>query len=268
MSTRHSRDRPRPRAVPAAAARGPAPLARPAAVLAAVLAWWLVCDVLARDNAVLGRMGPGPTAVAVWDLLQERSTAVNAAASLRRLLTGLALAAVAGVPLGLLLGSRRLLEHATAPIVAVLRTTSPLAWAPLAIVLLGVGDAPVAALVALAAIWPMTLTTAHAVRGLDPAALQVVRSLGASRVEVLGTVVVPALRPHVLAALRLALGIGWVVLVPAEMLGVDSGLGYAVLNARDQLDYPRLAATIVLIGATGFLLDRLLQPPTRTGGGR
>ncbi|WP_432503402.1 ABC transporter permease [Kineococcus arenarius] len=267
MSTRHARGQRRSGATPAATPRRSALLARLAAVLAAVIAWWLVCDVLARDNAVLGRMGPGPTTTALWDLLHQRSTAVNAAASLRRLLLGLLLAAVAGTPLGLLLGSRRLLEHATAPLVAVLRTTSPLAWAPLAIVLLGVGDAPVVALVALAAIWPMTLTTAHAVRGLDPAALQVVRSLGASRIEALGTVVVPALRPHVLAALRLALGIGWVVLVPAEMLGVDSGLGYAVLNARDQLDYPQLAATIVLIGATGFLLDRLLQPPAPTGDG-
>ncbi|WP_432483667.1 ABC transporter permease [Kineococcus esterisolvens] len=240
-----------------------------AAALGAVLgAWWLVCDVLAAGNPVLSRMGPWSTATALVELLGRRSTALDVAASLRRLLLGLLLATAAGVPLGLLLGSRRRLEQATAPVVAVLRMTSPLAWAPLAVVLLGVGDAPVTALVAVAALWPVALGTAHAVRTLDPALLAVARSLGANRAETLGTVVLPALRPHVLSALRLALGIGWVVLVPAEMLGVDSGLGFAVLNARDQLDHPRLAATIVLIGAVGFLLDRLLNPPGAPGGDR
>ncbi|WP_337060150.1 ABC transporter permease [Kineococcus sp. G2] len=234
---------------------------RTAALAATVGAWWLVCDVLAAGDPVLSRTGPWSTATALLELLGRRSTALDVAASLRRLLLGLALAGAAGVLLGLLLGSRRRLEHATAPVVAVLRMTSPLAWAPLAVVLLGVGDAPVTALVAVAALWPVALGTAHAVRTVDPALLAVARSLGASRAEVLGTVVLPALRPHVLSSLRLALGIGWVVLVPAEMLGVDSGLGYAVLNARDQLDYPRLAATVVLIGAVGFLLDRLLNVP-------
>ncbi|MGY2080391.1 ABC transporter permease [Modestobacter sp. SYSU DS0657] len=237
--------------------------ARPALLAAVLAGWWLLCDVLARGNPVLGHMGPGSTAVALWDLLGHRATAVDTAASLRRLIGGLLLAAGVGIPLGLLLGGRRTLEHAAAPVLAVLRMTSPLAWAPLAVVLLGVGDAPVVALVALAAVWPMTLTTAHAVRTLDPASIRIAESLGGSRLEVFGTVVLPALRPHLLAALRLALGIGWVVLVPAEMLGVDSGLGYAVLNARDQLDYGRLAATIVLIGAVGFLLDRLLQSAGR-----
>lgn len=125
--------------------------------------------------------------------------------------------------------------------------------------MLGVGNAPVTFLVVAATIWPMALGTAAGVRALDPGWHQVARSLGATPIERLGTVVLPGVRPHVLTALRLALGVGWVVIVPAEMLGVDSGLGYAVLNARDQLAYDQLAATMLLIGLVGFTLDATFQ---------
>lgn len=82
-----------------------------------------------------------------------------------------------------------------------------------------------------------------------------VRNLGATTWEVVRHVVVPAIRPNVLAGLRLALGLGWVVLVPAEMLGVTSGLGYAVLNAKDQLAFHHITALIIVIGTIGFALD-------------
>ena len=85
------------------------------------------------------------------------------------------------------------------------------------------------------------------------------RSLGATSAEVLTSVVLPAIRPHVLTGLRLALGIGWVVLVPAEMLGVTSGLGYEILNSRDQLAYDGVMAVILVIGLLGYLLDALAR---------
>jgi NitT/TauT family transport system permease protein len=72
-------------------------------------------------------------------------------------------------------------------------------------------------------------------------------------------VVLPGVRPQILTSVRLALGVGWIVLVPAEMLGVDSGLGYAVLNARDRLDYGQLAATIIVIGTIGYVIDAIFQ---------
>jgi NitT/TauT family transport system permease protein len=87
----------------------------------------------------------------------------------------------------------------------------------------------------------------------------VARSLGAQPGEVIKSVVVPGVRAHVLTALRLALGVAWVVLVPAEMLGVDSGLGFAVLNARDQLDYAALGGNVLLIGCIGYILDGLFR---------
>lgn len=115
------------------------------------------------------------------------------------------------------------------------------------------------ALIALAAVWPVVLGVAGGVRALDPGLRRVARSLGATRWEAFRSTAAPALAAPTTGAIRVALGIAWVVLVPAEMLGVSNGLGYAVLNARDNLDYAALAATMFAIGALGFLLDRIVS---------
>jgi NitT/TauT family transport system permease protein len=172
---------------------------------------------------------------------------------------GLAIAFIVGLPLGLALGSNRLLEDASTPIVNFLRMISPLAWAPIVIVAFGIGDVPVLFLIAITAVWPIALGTAAGVKAVSPALKELAESLGASRRERLRFVTSPVVEANVLTALRLALGVAWIVLVPAEMLGVDSGLGYAVLNARDQLDYAALGAGVLLIGITGFLIDAVFR---------
>lgn len=232
---------------------------RCAVVAVAVGVWWLATTGLNGSDPILGRLGPADAIPALVDLVRSGDAWADTVTSLRRLGLGLAIATAVGVPLGLVLGAHRRIEHATAPLVQFLRMISPLAWAPAAVVVLGIGDAPVTFLVAAATVWPMALGTAAGVRTLDPGWHGVARSLGATTLERVRTVVVPGVRPHVLTALRLALGVGWVVIVPAEMLGVDSGLGYSVLDARDQLAYDRLAATMLLIGVVGFTLDAAFQ---------
>ncbi|MEY3677596.1 MAG: hypothetical protein RL351_823, partial [Actinomycetota bacterium] len=181
------------------------------------------------------------------------------AVSLGRLLSGLLIATVIGVILGLAVGSRKRIDEATSVIIQFLRMVSPLAWTPIAIVLFGIGSPPVVFLIAIAAVWPVTMNTVAGVRALDPNWALLARSLGATPIEILKTIVIPGIRPHVLTGIRLALGVAWIVIVPAEMLGVDSGLGYQILNARDQLDYSLLAAIMLLIGVIGYSLDWLTQ---------
>ncbi len=104
--------------------------------------------------------------------------------------------------------------------------------------------------------------------GIEPGYLHVARSFHATRIELLTAVILPAIRGSVQTGVRIALGIAWVVLVPAEMLGVRSGLGYQILNARDQLAYDQVVAVILVIGALGYALDvaakRVLAPRFRT----
>lgn len=229
------------------------------AIGAAVAVWWFLTAVVAGDDPLLSSFAPRHAVPAIGDLATRGVLWEDVGASLGRLLVGLLLAVVVGWPVGLLLGLSALAERATRPVFQFLRMISPLSWAPVAVAVFGVGGPPVVFLVAAATVWPVLINTAAGVRAVDPGHLLVARSLGATRVEAVVTVVVPAIRAHVLTGLRLALGIGWVVLVPAEMLGVASGLGYQILNARDQLAYDQLMAVILVIGLLGYLLDALAQ---------
>lgn len=223
------------------------------------LLWWFIAEIVFAANPVISKMGPVDAVVGLARLLGDPSFLQAIAVSLYRLLAGLLIAIVIGVSLGALFGSRGLVEQAADPIVQLLRMTSPLAWAPLALILLGTGSGAVIALIALAAVWPIVLGVAAGVRALDPGLARVARSLGATRWETIRSTSLPVLAVPMTGAVRVALGIAWVVLVPAEMLGVTNGLGYAILNARDNVDYTELAAAMLAIGILGFLLDRVFR---------
>ena len=136
---------------------------------------------------------------------------------------------------------------------------SPLSWMPLAVMAFGIGDQPVYFLLAVGAVWPIMLNTAAGVHAMNRQWIRLANSLCASRAETIRLVILPAISPQVLTGLRLALGVVWVVLVPAEMLGVSSGLGYFVLDTRDRLAYSELMAAILVIGLIGFALDSLIK---------
>jgi NitT/TauT family transport system permease protein len=234
-------------------------LIRIGAVAAAIVLWWLGTDVLSADNPIFGAMSPIDAAQSLALLFESGIAFETIAVSLTRLLTGLAIAIFIGVLLGLAIGSRKRIDEATSVIVQFLRMVSPLAWTPIAIMLFGIGSPPVVFLIAIAAVWPVTMNTVAGVRALDPNWSLLAKSLGATPLEILRSIVVPGIRPQVLTGIRLALGVAWIVIVPAEMLGVDSGLGYQILIARDNFDYALLAAIMFLIGLIGYALDWLTQ---------
>lgn len=149
-----------------------------------------------------------------------------------------------------------------------LRMISPLSWMPIAVMIWGVGDAPIYFLLSFAGIWPIALNTAAGVRALDPRWLMLARSFSATPAELLWRVVLPGILGHVLTGVRLAIGVLWIVLVPCEMLGVSAGLGYFILDTRDRLAYSELMAMILLIGVFGYLLDSLAQWASRRFLGR
>lgn len=245
---------------PAPEQRTPPRFAVPlAGVGVAVVLWWFVTTVLVAPPNLLAAFAPQRALPALVDLATSGVLLDDVLTSLRRLLGGLLVAAVLGVAVGLAVGSSTRVDEATRPVFQFLRMISPLSWAPVAIGVFGIGHRPVVFLVAAAAVWPVVLNTVAGVRSVDPGHVLAVRSLGATRGEVLTTVALPTVRPHLLTGLRLALGLAWVVLVPAEMLGVTSGLGYEILNSRDQLAYDKVMAVILVIGVLGYLLDTLAR---------
>ncbi|NUP25736.1 MAG: ABC transporter permease [Nocardia sp.] len=237
--------------------RTAARLPRLAAVAAALLVWWILTDLVAGPESLLREFGPQHVPGAAGELFDRGVLVPDIAVSMWRLLVGSVIAITVGIPLGLLLGLHAATEQAVAPVVQFLRMISPLSWAPIAVALFGIGNQPVIFLVAAASVWPIVLNTAAGVRAIDPGLLLVARSFGASRREQLSAVILPAIRAQVQTGIRIGLGIAWVVLVPAEMLGVRSGLGYQILNARDQLAYDQVVAVIVVIGVIGYALDTL-----------
>jgi len=228
-------------------------------LLLALACWWLAIRTLGRGSLMAARFTPE----AAWRALVEMAGGFDiwqhAWASLRRVVLGLGFALAVGVPLGLLVGSWKPFDRLSSVAFQFLRMISPLSWMPIAVMALGVGEAPVVFLVSFAAIWPIVLNVAAGVRAIDPLWLALAESVGANRRETLWHVTVPAVATHLLTGIRLAIGLIWVVLVPAEMLGVNAGLGYYILDTRDRMAYGELMATILFIGVLGFLLDWLAR---------
>lgn len=228
-------------------------------LVALIAIWWFLTDVASAPDSLAARFAPALAFDALVNLLAGNEIWHHMAVSIKRVLVGLAIAVVVGVPMGLLLGWSDKLNHTLSPTFQFLRMVSPLSWMPIAVMAFGIGDQPVYFLLGFAAVWPVMLSTLSGVKAIDPRWLDLSKSLAASRSETVMHIVIPAITGQVLTGLRLAIGVLWIVLVPCEMLGVSAGLGYFILDTRDRLDYPELMATIVVIGALGFLLDWSLR---------
>ncbi len=181
-------------------------------------------------------------------------------ASLYRVTWGFMLAVLIGVPLGLLLGWFTLAYRALNPIIQIMRPISPIAWIPLAILWFGVTDAAPIFLIFLASVFPITVSSTAAVANIQPVYVRAARNFGLSRAQLFGRVIIPATLPQIITGLRIALGIAWLVVVAAEMIAVNSGLGYLIIDARNAgKRYDLVVAGMVLIGAIGLVLDTLVR---------
>jgi NitT/TauT family transport system permease protein len=220
-----------------------------------LLLWWIGTDLLAEPGSFIRHFSPTQAFASLFQLSTHSDLAIHVMVSLRRVLIGLGLALLIGVPIGLAVGRSPLLNAATSPAFQFLRMISPLSWMPLAVMVFGVGDRPIYFLLTFAAVWPILLSTAEGVRCLQPSWLRLAASLSATRWETLRYIVFPGVLTHILTGMRLAIGIVWIVLVPCEMLGVSAGLGYFILDTRDRLAYSELTAMVLVIGLLGFLLD-------------
>ena len=181
-------------------------------------------------------------------------------ASLFRVSWGFSLAVVIGVPLGLLLGWFSPAFSAFNPFIQILRPISPIAWIPVAILWFGVKDTAPIFLIFLASVFPITVSATAAVQNMQPVYLRAAQNFGLSRAELFRRVIFPSCLPQIITGLRIALGIAWLVVVAAEMIAVDSGLGYLIIDARNAgKRYDLVVAGMVMIGLIGLVLDLLIR---------
>ena len=209
---------------------------------------------------------PSPADVlrGIATLIERRILLAYIADSLIRVGTGYIAAVLAGVPIGLWLGWHPELGRAVNPLIQMLRPISPLAWMPLAVIWFGVSNAAPIFLIFLASFLPVVVTMMNAVRNVPPMYVQAGRNFGLSTRALIVRVIFPAVLPRILVGLRIAFGVAWLVLVAAEMIAVDSGLGYLIIDARNAgKRYDLVVGGMLLIGAIGLALDALIRRTER-----
>ncbi len=227
------------------------------AFAALIILWQIVFTVSGFNPALF----PSPLLAgkALGKMVLDGSIFVNIGASMYRFALGYISAIVVAVLLGLLLGWFKGVFQYINPIVQLLRPISPMAWMPFIVLWFGIGNIPAIVIIFIAAFFPVLLSTVSAVGGIDPIYLKVSKNFGIKQPEILWKVILPAAFPQIANGIHLALGTAWVFLVAGEMVGAQSGLGYLIIDSRNNLRADVLMATIIVIGLIGLLLDTLLK---------
>ncbi len=219
--------------------------------------WWFGAYLIRANPATrhFADFGPIPTFQAFPELWSDGTIQNAITASGYRLGLGLLIAIAIGVPIGILLGRSRTFRELSNSPFQLLRMISPLSWEPIAVIVFVTWNQAIVFLIAVAAVWPVAFSTAAGLAKVDPAWFKVSRNLGAKPWHTLKQIIFPAIAFDILTGIRLALGVAWIVLVPAEFLGVTSGLGYSIEDARETLSYNHLTAMVLVIGIIGYMLD-------------
>ncbi|HRI21361.1 MAG TPA: ABC transporter permease [Panacibacter sp.] len=184
-------------------------------------------------------------------------------ASLWRVAVGFIISAGLGIPFGLWLGQHAYAKHAFLPMLNFFRFLSPLAWIPFAILWFHIGDKPAIFLIFMATFFPLVLATMSAVATIPSIYFRVARDYNYKGIELLTKVTFPAVLPQVITSVRVSYGISWVVIVAAEMVGCQDGLGYGIWEARNGLRLDSAVCYMIIIGLLGMGIDRLLTQFTK-----
>ncbi len=221
----------------------------------------LIWDLLARFSGWSNQVFPGPIPVfiSIGELIGNGMLLKHTIASLFRITIGFYLAVLLGLPLGILLGRNKICNAMFNPIIQFLKPISPIAWIPLAMLWFGIGDMPAIFLIFLSSFFPLVVSTTITVSSINPVYFQVAANFNFTRMEAITKIIIPAITPSTITALRLSLAIAWLVVVAAEMIAVRSGLGYLILDSRNALRMDYVMAGMIVIGVIGLLLDFIMR---------
>lgn len=233
------------------------PILLPLATAMLFLVGWHVLVRLSGSD-----LFPTPVDVArgIQELIERGLLLKYIVASLFRVSWGFMLAVLVGVPLGLVLGWFRPAFQALNPMIQILRPISPIAWIPVAILWFGIADSAPVFLIFLASVFPITVSSMAAVQNMQLVYLRAAQNFGVKGGRLFRRVIFPAALPQIITGIRIALGIAWLVVVAAEMIAVNSGLGYLIIDARNAgKRYDLVVAGMVMIGVIGLVLDLLIR---------
>jgi NitT/TauT family transport system permease protein len=179
----------------------------------------------------------------------------DALASVIRVLGGFGIGAGLALPLGLLMGGSAWVYRLMNPLVQLLRPIPPIAYIPLAILWFGLGNPPAFFLISLGAFFPVLMNTISGVRTVDEIYIRAARNLGAGGATLFLRIILPAATPHILTGLRVGIGVAFIVVIVAEMIAVNNGLGFRILEAREFMWSDKIIAGMITIGMLGLAID-------------
>lgn len=224
-----------------------------------IAVWWIV--VGGNESAIFPT--PGQVVTGAWELAEDGTLWDHITASLLRVAIGFGLAFLIAVPMGLWMGWVSGAYYTLNPLFQMLRPISPIAWIPVAILWFGVGNTSPIFLIFISSVFPMMVQTTVGVRTIDRRYLRAAANFGVSRSVLFRRVVIPAVLPEIIVGMRIGLGVAWLVVVAAEMVALNSGLGYLIMDSRNAGNrYDLVIASMIIIGVIGLLLDgvtRLLE---------
>jgi ABC-type nitrate/sulfonate/bicarbonate transport system permease component len=226
-----------------------------------ILVWQFASTVwLPRIDPHMAVLMPAPTSIAktAAAMIASGELLYNLLASLRREATAFLFAATA-IPLGMAMGWWRVVYNQVNPVMEILRPIPPLAWIPLSILWFGLGDEQNEFIIFLGMFFPILVNTIVGVKNIEPNLVRAARSLGAPERKVLWRVVLIGALPQIITGVRIGLGVGWMALVAAELVGANSGLGFLINDARSMLRTDTIAVGMLTIGIIGLVIDTAIR---------
>ncbi len=230
-----------------------------------VLFWQFAAKVwLPRIDANMAVLMPAPSTIAVTaaGMIASGELFYHLMASLTREAAAFVFAASA-IPLGIAMGWWRLVYNQVNPIMEILRPIPPLAWIPLSILWFGIGDEQNEFIIFLGMFFPILVNTIVGVKNIEPNLVRAARSLGAPEYKVLWRIVLKGALPQIITGIRIGLGVGWMALVAAELVGASSGLGFLINDARSMLRTDTISVGMLTIGVIGLLIDTAIRMLSR-----
>ena len=184
---------------------------------------------------------------------------MHIALSCRRIFLGFSLAAIVGVPLGLVMGRFKLVHEAVFPVAEVLRPIPAIAWVPMAIMLWPTNEQSIVFITFLGSFFPILVNTLHGMSLVDPVLVRAAQCLGARERAIFREVYFPSSLPHIFTGLAVGMGVAWVSLIAAEMISGQYGIGYFTWEAYSLVQYPDIALGMITIGVLGLASSLLVR---------
>jgi sulfonate transport system permease protein len=217
----------------------------------------ILWEVLARAGVLPPNWLPAPTSVArtIYELGVAGELWKHVGITLARVLAGFLIGAAAGTLLGALTGYVRIARKLLDPLLQSLRSVPSIAWVPLFLLWLGIQETSKIALISLGAFFPVYLNLSVAIRHVDPKLLEVGRLYRLNSFEMIRRLVLPAVLPEYIVGLRSGLGLAWMFVVAAELLGASSGIGYLMVDGQMTGRAAIILASIILFAVCGKVTD-------------